>query len=459
MNAQAVLRIVGPLALGPALAFSLAAGQLLPVPLAYVLGAIALAGSVAHRVWRAYPVLVTPVPAKSLSAAVIAPAISPAVDPPPDIPLGSIARSILDELPDAILVVDQEDRLIIANRTARTNFVGAGYERKFLSTVMRRPAVLEALQRVRQSGLAETAEFTDLVPVERFFQVQVSPVMVNAGGGLTLLAVLKDLTSTKALEQMRADFVANASHELRTPLSSLSGFIETLRGHARDDPAARERFLAIMQDQASRMRRLIDDLLSLSRIELNEHVPPSRSVDLRLVAHDVIDAMQPLAREARMSLRLSSAPEPCAVLGERDELVQVLQNLIDNAVKYGRPETEIEVAVGKGAPLGAPEMLEASYFVSVCDQGEGIAREHIPRLTERFYRVDVKQSRERGGTGLGLAIVKHIVSRHRGRLHIKSDLGKGSTFSMILPAVPERAQPAPDLVTAKTHSPQGIVAK
>jgi two-component system phosphate regulon sensor histidine kinase PhoR len=240
---------------------------------------------------------------------------------------------------------------------------------------------------------------------------------------------------------MRADFVANASHELRTPLSSLSGFIETLRGHAKDDAAARERFLGIMQDQAQRMRRLIDDLLSLSRIELNEHIAPAKTVDLKTVALDIIDAFQPLARERSIALKLKAEPGLPVVIGERDELVQVLQNLVDNAVKYAHAGTEVEIALGTGTPAGLPDLVGPTCHIAVSDHSDGIAREHIPRLTERFYRVDVKQSRERGGTGLGLAIVKHIVSRHRGRLHIRSDIAKGSVFTVILPAQDAPAAP------------------
>jgi two-component system, OmpR family, phosphate regulon sensor histidine kinase PhoR len=406
--------------------------KIVPGPVGFMLGAVLLGAGAAGFVVAGSDDLLS---AKPLAAPAAPPVLSEAAR------FGTLPRAVLDELPDAILLIDEEDRVVIANRAARAGFVGATYERKLLSTLMRRPAVIEAILRVRQSGFGETAEFTDLVPVERVFQVSVTPLVAEVGGPAAILVVIKDLTQIKAVEQMRADFVANASHELRTPLSSLSGFIETLRGHAKDDEAARERFLGIMQDQAGRMRRLIDDLLSLSRIELNEHIPPATALDLASVARDVIDAFQPLAREARITLTLKAEPGLCPAIGERDELVQVLQNLVDNAVKYGRAGSEVEIALGPGAPSGLPDLLGPSCHLAVSDQGDGIAREHIPRLTERFYRVDVKQSRERGGTGLGLAIVKHIVSRHRGRLHIKSDIGKGSVFTVILPAMPDEAAP------------------
>ena len=357
--------------------------------------------------------------------------------------LGYKARVLLDELPDAILVLDDEGRLVLANRAACARFVGEGYERKFLSSTMRRPAVLEAVQRVRETLRSEEVEFYDLVPVERSFTAYVAPLIDTTAPASEILVVVRDTTSAKAVEKMRADFVANASHELRTPLSSLIGFIDTLRGHAREDAGAREKFLSIMADQAGRMGRLIDDLLSLSRIELNEHVPPQGVIDLGRVVNDVVDAMHPLAREAGVTLNVQIDKSLPRVIGSRDELVQVLQNLLDNAIKYGRQDSQVEIVAARGAPpFIATGLVGPSCYVSVTDHGEGIAREHIPRLTERFYRVDVKRSRERGGTGLGLAIVKHIVSRHRGKLHIKSDPGLGSVFTVVLPqAVGTTLQP------------------
>jgi two-component system phosphate regulon sensor histidine kinase PhoR len=249
---------------------------------------------------------------------------------------------------------------------------------------------------------------------------------------------------------MRADFVANTSHELRTPLASLVGFIETLQGPARDDEAARDRFLKIMQMQVGRMGRLIDDLLSLSRIEMNEHVPPSTPVDLIGVVRDVLDTLGPRAQEDEVTLRVTLEgapfrPQPnqamAWVLGDRDELVQVVQNLVDNAIKYGGRGGTVTIDLGVARPARTTDGDEAvkavesqtTYYISVQDRGDGIDRQHLPRLTERFYRVDVQQSREQGGTGLGLAIVKHIVNRHRGSLTIESTIAQGSVFSVFLP--------------------------
>ena len=243
-----------------------------------------------------------------------------------------------------------------------------------------------------------------------------------------------DLTPLRRVEEMRADFVANASHELRTPLAALSGFIETLQGSARDDAKARERFLAIMQEQARRMARLIDDLLSLSRIELNAHRRPDKPVDLVPIVRQVVDGLQTLARDRGVTVNVETAAA-LTVLGDRDELVRVFENLVENALKYGAAgkRVDITLALATGAE-GEPEAQ-----VSVRDYGPGIAPEHLPRLTERFYRVDVRESRAQGGTGLGLALVKHILNRHRGRLTIESTPGAGASFIVHLPTAASRS--------------------
>ena len=224
---------------------------------------------------------------------------------------------------------------------------------------------------------------------------------------------------------MRADFVANASHELRTPLASLSGFIETLQGAAKDDPQARDRFLDIMKAQATRMARLIDDLLSLSRIELKAHLQPEQQLDVVTIVRQVADGLQMLARDRGVEVRLDAPPAPLAIRGDRDELIRVFENLVENALKYG--------ASGKRVDISLAQEADDEAVVAVRDYGPGIAPEHLPRLTERFYRVDVTESRAQGGTGLGLALVKHILHRHRGRLTIESAPGKGATFTVRLP--------------------------
>jgi two-component system, OmpR family, phosphate regulon sensor histidine kinase PhoR len=276
------------------------------------------------------------------------------------------------------------------------------------------------------------------VPTERTFEVQVTPLKPGDGdprdgGPAGVLLVFRDLTSARRLEHMRVDFIANASHELRTPLASLLGFIETLQGPARNDSAARTRFLEIMREQAQRMKRLIDDLLSLSRIELSAHVVPQTELDLRPTVEHMIDALRALARERGVDIRFDAEEGAFPVRGDRDELLRVVENLIENALKYGESGGRVEVSLRRipaEAESGRPQTE-----IAVRDYGPGIAPEHLPRLTERFYRVDIAESRAKGGTGLGLAIVKHIVARHRGRLLIESEPGEGATFRVLLPAV------------------------
>jgi two-component system phosphate regulon sensor histidine kinase PhoR len=295
---------------------------------------------------------------------------------------------------------------------------------------MRQPDVLESTEAVLVGGPGREVQIQLAGTAERHFAVRIEP-LAQAGA----LLLLHDTTQLAKLEQMRADFVANASHEIRTPLASLVGFIETLRGPAKDDAAARIKFLDIMHDQARRMGRLVDDLLSLSRIELKEHTPPTASVDLAVALPALKATLDRQAEARRMPIVLDLSPGLPKIVGDSDELTQVFQNLIENALKYGKTGTEVRVMAGEAAqvPPSFPDPRRRAVAVSVTDSGDGIAREHLSRLTERFYRVDVGRSRDLGGTGLGLAIVKHIVSRHRGALIIDSEVGRGSTFTIFLP--------------------------
>lgn len=353
--------------------------------------------------------------------------------------LTPLAREMLERLPDPLLLVNGGDRVLFANGAMR-EVIGVGIERKHVSAVLRTPAVLEALQRTARSGEPGAIEFTIRVPIERTYQAFTARV---ASDPSVVMLLMHDLTAIKRTEQMRVDFIANASHELRTPLAAVAGFIETLKGPARDDAEARDQFLDIMATEAERMRRLIEDLLSLTRIELNEHVPPRGEVSVEAVVKQAAMVLKPLAEADGIAITVDCPSQLPPVVGERDELVQVFQNLIHNAIKYGRSNGEVKVALRQSAATGrrGPEAL---IVASVKDDGEGIPPEAIPRLTERFYRVDVKRSRERGGTGLGLAIVKHIVNRHNGRLQIESKPGLGSTFTVILPATRKQADKLSD---------------
>jgi two-component system phosphate regulon sensor histidine kinase PhoR len=342
-------------------------------------------------------------------------------------PLPPLARGILESLPAPVLLLDVNERLLFANSPMR-DVLGQDIAGKHVSSALRNPLVLAAIGGTADTGEPGGAPFVLPVPIERHYEAYTARV----DGGMVAL-LLHDITAIRRSEQMRADFVANASHELRTPLAAVSGFIETLRGHARDDAAAQEQFLGIMAVEAARMRRLIDDLLSLTRIELNEHVRPEAHVALEPIVRQAAAALTPLAAAEGITVTVRSGAGLPEIRGEHDELVQLFQNLIHNAIKYGRQDGEVIVTLGEE---------QGQVFAAVKDDGEGIPREALPRLTERFYRVDVKRSRERGGTGLGLAIVKHIVSRHHGRLVIESQLGEGSIFTVHLPAVLREKSPA-----------------
>ncbi len=329
-------------------------------------------------------------------------------------------NTVVERLPDPLIVLAENRSVRRANSAARAAF-GAD-----MPAVLRHPELRAAIDRAFASGTTEIAEVTLPVPVQREVHAAVVPMDPPIADGGRAVVVLSDRTRERAVERTRADFVANVSHELRTPLASLIGFIDTLRGPAADDPPAQQRFLGIMGEQAARMNRLIDDLLSLSRIELIEHQPPSATVDLHRLVMRLVAGFEPRLKERSVKLDVRMPDDVPAVVGDADQLTQVLQNLLDNAVKYGRESgtVRLEVAVAPGRP---------GLTMTVADQGSGIPREHLPRLTERFYRVDTGRSRAAGGTGLGLAIVKHIVNRHRGQLSIESEEGIGTTVSVWLP--------------------------
>jgi two-component system phosphate regulon sensor histidine kinase PhoR len=338
--------------------------------------------------------------------------------------------AIISGLPDPVIILDDAGRVRAFNGRAR-GVVPALQVGEPALLVLRMPAIVEAIRTAIATREPQQVEFSERVPTDRWYEAHVIPVPTQAGPGTGLmLLTLRDLTPLRRVEEMRVDFVANASHELRTPLASLSGFIDTLQGPARDDTAARERFLDIMKGQARRMARLIDDLLSLSRIELNAHQHPEAPVDLVPVVRQVVDSLQMLARERAVEVAIDAPPDSLIVAGDRDELIRLFENLVENAMKYGVSGKRVEISLRR-------KLISMKFgdeaVVSVRDHGPGIAPEHLPRLTERFYRIDVGKSRAEGGTGLGLALVKHILNRHRGRLAIESTLGQGATFTVHLP--------------------------
>jgi two-component system phosphate regulon sensor histidine kinase PhoR len=340
----------------------------------------------------------------------------------------SAMHVMAEALPDPVIVLNPAGHVLFCNAPARGLFASLR-EGSHISSVIRTPEFLDAVSAAPERGRAVTVTYAERVPVGRRMAATVAPLIRGSERGGSILVLLRDLTEGERINQMRADFIANASHELRTPLASLRGFIETLQSSAKGDPSARERFLPIMAEQASRMTRLIDALLSLSRVEMNAHVPPSDLVDLNDVINHAKDTLEPLAHETGFRFEAGRFPRPAIVRGDRDELVQVLQNLVQNAFKYGDRGGEVRIEAKHIPSLGRQA---GRYAIAVVDNGPGIAPEHLPRLTERFYRVDVASSREKGGTGLGLAIVKHILNRHRGELAVASKPGKGSTFTVML---------------------------
>jgi two-component system phosphate regulon sensor histidine kinase PhoR len=345
---------------------------------------------------------------------------------------GEVLVRLVEILPDPSLILDGRGVVRALNRRAAAELpLAIGDSVRFR---LRVPDVLAAFDRVAKGGAPERIEFVERVPTERWFAAWLARLELAADkAGTLVLLMLDDLTERRQSERVRVDFVANASHELRTPLASLTGFIETLQGSARNDPAAREKFLAIMHDQATRMARLVNDLLSLSRVEMKTHVRPTDEVDLTTTVRHVVDALAPLARELGVVVETVAPEQGVMIVGDRDEVTQVFENLIENATKYGQSGKRVVVTI-------TPATADIGPAVAVRDFGPGIAEEHVPRLTERFYRVDVDVSRRHRGTGLGLAIVKHILARHRADLVVQSRPGAGATFTVRFPAV----RPDPD---------------
>ena len=443
-----------PVLVGPGAILGLAAvGLAQPVPAVIVAAA---AGGAGYWLSRRAEAADAPV----ILGAALTPAAAAEEIPP--------FAAILDRLPDPLMVIAAEEaddltgrRFLFANAAARELFK-IHHQGALLVTAVRNPRVLEAVDEALFGGVEGMVEFETGGTQGRAWLAYARPLKDAPGRSRLALLALRDETDARRSERTRADFLANASHELRTPLASLSGFIETLRGHAKDDPGARDKFLAIMLAQAERMSRLIDDLMSLSRIELNEHIAPLGRVDLAMAAVDVIDALAPQAQEKAVSVDPVLPPRGGAVVeGDRDQIIQVIQNLVDNAIKYTPKGGTVRVEIFPGLPSEAAaaardsaaarmslltpdhDPAERYAVLRVTDRGPGLAREHLPRLTERFYRVEGQKSGERSGTGLGLAIVKHIMNRHRGGLTVESVQGEGATFGVYLPMAKAAAQPAP----------------
>lgn len=334
-------------------------------------------------------------------------------------------RAVIMALAEPILILDHNRVVKHANQQAIDLFSRHLVGRHIVQCI-RHPHVIDAVEQVFKTHRPWVGDAKFPAPVQRHLSLHLSPI--SQGDGVVVL--VRDITLMKRTEEMHSDFVANVSHELRSPLSAILGFIETLQGPAQDDAEARERFLGIMVEEANRMARLVDDLLSLSRVQIQEHLAPQTRIDLSQILKNTVDILTIKAEKRGVTLNLQGADD-LFVLGDDDQIRQVFQNLVDNAIKYGRADSAVDIRCR--AIDFMPDRKVPAIVVEVRDHGEGIENDHIARLTERFYRVDKARSRTMGGTGLGLAIVKHIITRHRGRLIIDSKVGQGSTFSVILP--------------------------
>ena len=340
----------------------------------------------------------------------------------------TLVEELLSALPMPAIVIDGAERILAANSEACT-LVGQGIEGRNFVTILRQPALVETIEATLRDSRPRVSRYLSNDGVQdTTFQVSVRVV----ASARVILLTFTDVTHVEQAGQMRRDFVANVSHELRTPLTALMGFIETLRGPARSDEAARDRFLDIMEGEAGRMNRLVGDLLSLSRVEGDERIRPREQTNLTDILRSVLRTLQPLAEEAGVVLEEDFEEAPVVITGDPDQLMQVFTNLVENAIKYGASGERVIVSMATSDR--DPALRAPGVRVHVTDFGPGIDPVHLPRLTERFYRADSHRSRALGGTGLGLAIVKHIINRHRGRLRVESDLGSGAQFTVVLPS-------------------------
>lgn len=354
----------------------------------------------------------------------------------------SSAENVIESLPQPLILLNADRQIVRATQGFR-NILGETLPGRDLSSVLRAPEVLEAVDRTLGGSGDEDVEFEIEFPTGRAINAQIRGLTRQAVDGTVVVIALFDITEIRKIQKMRTDFVANASHELRTPLAVLSGSIQTLKGPARDDREGQVKFLDMMEQHTSRMTRLIDDLLSLSRIEVSENTRPQGEIDLSEILSNIATVLKVAAARRQIDIVLEPGLGDHRITGDAVEISQLFQNLVDNAVKYSDENSTVRVVTREALnPFGTPGAEHSQYIeISVIDRGPGIPREHIPRLTERFYRVDTARSREMGGTGLGLAIVKHIVNRHRGQLSIESVEGEGTTFTVHLPTSIEIPRP------------------
>lgn len=342
---------------------------------------------------------------------------------------------LVDTLPDMLIMTDEELRIVRTNRAARMMF-GQNLAGKHLSDIFESDVLINSVITVVESLKGHEVDFHIAEPEPRDIHAIIERFPIASKGGMAVIITLNDITQLKRIQKMRADFVANASHEIRTPLTSIVGLIELLQGPAKDDPEAHPKFLGMMSEQSERMKNLITDLLSLSKIEMNAHTIPTNMVDIVRVVKQEKDHFEWAAKQKGITINIDANDNLPKVRGEENELKQVLHNLIGNAIKYGDRDSEVIVSLRVTSDLPRDSNFVKTKRVlqiTVRDEGEGIPKEHLPRLTERFYRVDSARTRKVGGTGLGLAIVKHILQRHRAVMRVESVVGEGSSFHVYLP--------------------------
>lgn len=351
---------------------------------------------------------------------------------------GYLAESkiLIDNLPNILILLDENMNVIQTNNAARSTFRYNGLK-ETLDYIINDSTIHKIADQVLAQKEGKSVDFRLPEPISREYIVRVERFPVFSPRGITLILLMQDITEIKQTEQTFADFVANASHEIRTPLTTIVGFIETLRTTGKDDEEARDKFLELMDEQAERMSRLVKDLLSLSQIEKKLTTRPTERINIRAIVNDTIKQFEWSAKEKNMEIEKKLAKKIPEIIGDEDDMELVIYNLINNAIKYGKENSQIKVAVSvTDNTLDDMDIFKGRkklLLISVADEGEGIPKEHLPRLTERFYRVDKARSRKIGGTGLGLSIVKHILDRHQGVLSIESEVGVGSTFTVWLP--------------------------
>lgn len=347
------------------------------------------------------------------------------------------SKILFDTLPDILLMLDEDFNILRANNAALIS-LGKSAVNNNISKVIKDEKFLEAIKEVADSG--QTNNFETSVSkrnITRDYAVTFEKFPIHSAGGISIVVVMHDITEAKKTKQMMKDFIANASHEIRTPLTSVIGFIETLQTVGKDDEKARETFLKIMAEQAEHMSILVNDLLSLSKAEMKENTAPTDIVDITDAIKSAINGSEWNAKKKNMTISLDADAILPELIGDTHELTQVFTNLISNAIKYGEAKTNIEISAGVcGNQPKAPKALpneESSIYVSVKNYGEGIPKDQLSRVTERFFRVDKVRSRQIGGAGIGLAIVKHILNRHRGTIEVESTQNRYTIFTVKLP--------------------------